>query len=100
MISENRRQHSWRIMAFKIYKWLSLSLLAVFVLPSSVTFGKARQPTLRNASAGVAQLVEKRAGRVACLGVVINLGRFRYKERIAPEQLEIREAKHGHDLKE
>jgi hypothetical protein len=46
----------------------------------------------------IQRLVENRGGRVSCWGVVIRLGNSRFREVIRPEQIVIREAKHGHDL--
>ena len=49
--------------------------------------------------AGIYQLIENRGGRVSCWGVVIRLAGSRFREVIRPEQIMIREAKHGHDLR-
>jgi hypothetical protein len=48
---------------------------------------------------GIYQLIEVRNGRKSCWGVVIQLGELRFKKRITADQLTIREAKHGHDLR-
>jgi hypothetical protein len=47
--------------------------------------------------AGITQLVENRGGRVSCWGVTIQLGNSRFRETIRPDQMMIREARHGHD---
>jgi hypothetical protein len=50
--------------------------------------------------AGISQLVENRKGQVSCWGVRIQLGKLRFRHNISPNQIIIREAKHGHDLRE
>jgi hypothetical protein len=50
--------------------------------------------------AGISQLVENRDGQVSCWGVRIQLGKLRFRHNISPNQIIIREAKHGHDLRE
>ena len=45
------------------------------------------------------QLVEKREGRVSCLGITIQLRHMRFGN-VSSNQIMIREAKHGYDLKE
>ena len=49
---------------------------------------------------GISQLVQTRDGQLSCWGVIITLRRTTFKARILPNQLEIREAKHGSDLRE
>jgi hypothetical protein len=71
---------------------------ALLVAISTLTPGLSRQAQVPTTPAGISQLVERRAGRVSCWGVVINLGNSRFKKRIDPREIEIREAKHGHDL--
>ncbi len=74
---------------------LLLCLVAAFVSVS----GKTRPSHIPPTPTGINQLVENRGGRVSCWGVVIRLGKSRFKGVISPEQLVIREAKHGHDLR-
>jgi hypothetical protein len=47
----------------------------------------------------VSQLVERRAGGTSCWGLIIRLGRMRLKPEVGSDEIEIREAKHGADLK-
>lgn len=50
--------------------------------------------------AGISQLIENRGGRVSCWGVIVQLGNLRFRDRIKLNQVSVREAKHGHELKE
>ena len=49
---------------------------------------------------GISQLVENREGRISCWGVIIQPGNLRFREMISPNQIMIRDAKHGRDLRE
>ena|ERR1051325_9577188 len=60
----------------------------------------ARQADQPGTSAGISRLVETRAGRRSCWGVIIQPGRTRFKKRVKKAQIDIRDGKHGHDLKE
>lgn len=51
-------------------------------------------------SAGISQLVENRDGHKSCRGLVIQLGKLRFRKTIRPEQIIISEAKHSRDLKD
>src|SRR4030095_3401027 len=73
--------------------------LVLLVTITNLTLSQPRQAHIPGTPAGISQLVENRAGRVSCWGVVINLGGSRFKKNIDPQQIEIREAKHGHDLR-
>jgi hypothetical protein len=75
---------------------LLLCLVAAF-LPAP---GNSRPNRIPPTPAGIAQLVENRGGRVSCWGVVIRPGNSRFNDAISPEQIIIREAKHGHDLRD
>jgi hypothetical protein len=48
---------------------------------------------------GIFQLVENRDGQVLCWGVTIRLGKLRFRHNISPNQIIIRDAKRGHDLR-
>ncbi len=61
--------------------------------------GLSRPSRVPHPPAGISQLIENRGGRVSCRGVVIRLGNLRLREVIRPDQIVIREAKHGHDLR-
>lgn len=50
--------------------------------------------------AGISQLVENREGRISCWGVIIQLGNARFRETMNPNQIIVREAKHGRDIRE
>jgi hypothetical protein len=78
-------------------------LISVLFLCLEMAFAPAlglSQPSrVPHSPAGVSQLIEDRGGRVSCRGVVIRLGNSRFREVIRPDQIVIREAKHGHDLR-
>jgi len=76
-----------------------ISLLFCLAAAFAPASGKSRPNRLPPMPAGINQLVEKRGGRVSCWGVVIRLGNSRFSDVIRPEQILIREAKHGHDLR-
>ena len=76
-----------------------ISLLLCLVAAFAPASGKSRPSHVPPTPAGIAQLVENRGGRVSCWGVVIRLGKSRFADVISPEQIVIREAKHGHDLR-
>jgi hypothetical protein len=71
---------------------LSLTILSASGMPQS-----NRVP---QSPAGITQLVENHGGHVSCWGVIIQLGNLRFRETINPDQIVIREAKHGHDLRD
>lgn len=48
--------------------------------------------------AGIFQIIEKRAGRTSCRGVVIQLRGMRFKRSVAADQIRIIEGKYGRDL--
>jgi hypothetical protein len=75
-------------------RFLLFLAFALLVTISNVNFSAQIPDT----PAGISQLVESRGGRISCWGVVIKLGTSRFKENISPRQIEVREAKHGHDL--
>jgi hypothetical protein len=77
-----------------------ISLLLCLAATFATASGKSRPRHVPPTPAGIAQLVENRGGRVSCWGVVIRLGNSRFNGVIVPEQIVIREAKHGHDLRE
>ena len=79
---------------------LQLSILTFLVTLPSLNFGQSQRARPPNSSAGISQLVENRAARVSCWGLIINLENSRFKKIINQEQLEIREAKHNRDLRE
>lgn len=79
-----------------------LHRLLLFVLltnPFSGITALGQSHTL-GTSAGIYQLVEKRAGRTSCWGIVIQLARTRFKRTISKEQIEIRDGKYSRDLRE
>ena len=78
----------------------ALSLLLIYLtLAPTLASGVPRSNRVPQNPAGITQLVENRGGRVSCRGVVIRLGNSRFRGVIKPEQILIREAKHGHDLR-
>lgn len=54
---------------------------------------------LDNAPAGIFQIIEKRAGRTSCWGVVIQVRDMRFKRSVAADQIRITEGKYGRDLR-
>lgn len=79
---------------------LTSRLLICLGLTIAPVSGLCRPIPTPRTPVGIHQLVENRGGRVSCWGVVIRLGRSRFREVIRSEQIVIREGKHGHDLKE
>jgi hypothetical protein len=77
-----------------------ISLLLCLVAAFAPASGKSRSGRIPPTPASIARLVENRGGRVSCWGVVIRLGNSRFRGVIRPEQVVIREAKHGHDLRD
>jgi hypothetical protein len=75
---------------------LSLLCLGVACAPTLSSSWPNRVP---HSPAGIYRLAENRGGRVSCWGVVIRLGDSRFRGGIRPDQVVIREAKHGHDLR-
>ena len=73
-----------------------LTVIAVIWLPVS---GLAQTSRVPLNTASISQLVENREGRISCWGIIIQLGNLRFRNRISPNQIMIREAKHGHDLR-
>ena len=84
-----------------LFKKTVATVSACLLLAASTTAYAARRklaaPVPRP---GIYQLVETRRGRRACRGVVIRPGDSRFKKRVEENQIEISEAKHGHDLKD
>jgi len=78
----------------------SLPLLICLGMTSDPAPNLPRRSRVPQEPAGISQLVEKRGGRVSCRGVVIRLGNSRFRRVIRPEQIVIREAKGGRDLRE
>ena len=75
-------------------------ILMIFIsLTAASALGIPQSQRMPRSPAGITQVVEDRAGRVSCWGVVIQLGNLRFRETVNPDQLVIREAKHGHDLR-
>ena len=81
-----------------------LKLTALLLICLTFTATAASHVSLQSraprTSAGIHRLIENRDGRVSCWGVVIRLGRSRFRGVIRPEQIVISEGKHGHDLRE
>jgi hypothetical protein len=77
-----------------------ISLLLCLVAVSAPASGKSRQGRVSPTPAGINQLVVNRGGRVSCWGVVIRIGNARFNDVISHEQIVIREAKHGRDLRD
>jgi len=80
-------------------KLISLILLCLGLV-FAPTRGLAQPNRVPHSPAGIYQLIENRGGRVSCWGVVIRLGDLRFQRVIRPDQIVIREAKHGHDLRD
>jgi hypothetical protein len=76
---------------------LLLACLGMAFVPAS---GLPRQSRVPREPAGISQLVENRGGLVSCWGVVIRLGNSRFRKVIGHEQIVIRDAKQGRDLRE
>ncbi len=79
----------------KLISVLFLCLGAAF----APALGLPRPSRVSHSPAGIYQLIENRGGRVSCWGVVIRLGNSRFRDDIRPDQIVLREAKHGHDLR-
>jgi hypothetical protein len=77
---------------------ISLSFLCLRVV-CAPTLSLSRPNRVPHSPAGIYRLVENRGGRVSCWGVVIRLSDSRFRGVIRPDQIVIREAKHGHDLR-
>ena len=75
-----------------------VTLLILISLTMSSASGVPQANRAPRSPAGITQIVENRGGRVSCRGVIIQLGSLRFRETIKPDQIVIREAKHGHDL--
>lgn len=78
---------------------LSLPLLICLGMTSAPAPGRPRSSRAPQEPAGISRLVERRGGRVSCRGVVIRPGNSRFRRVIRPEQIVIREAKGGRDLR-
>ena len=76
----------------------SFAVFSLLSLAADLAPGCAQTAAVRRQS-GIVQLIENRNGRVSCWGVVIRLGQKRFKQTIGLDEIEIREGKHGHDLK-
>jgi hypothetical protein len=74
-------------------------LLIVLASAAFSASGLPQRNRLPQTPAKVTQIIENRGGRVACWGVVIQLGKLRFRVAIRSDQIAIREAKHGHDLR-
>lgn len=79
---------------------LRIILAILLFVPFSPLATRAQGQPVFRPSAGIAQLVEKRGGRMSCWGVIIRLDRGRFWRTIRTPQIFIREAKHSHELKE
>jgi hypothetical protein len=79
---------------------LKVTLLILISLTVLSPSGMSQSNRVPQSPAGITQLVENRGGRVSCWGIVIQLGNFRFRETINPDHIIIREAKHGHDLRD
>jgi hypothetical protein len=88
------------IEGLKVMRKLTSVLLICIAVALSPALGVSKSRRVPQAPAGINQLLESRGGRASCRGVVIRLGSSRFREIIRPEQIVIREAKHGHDLRE
>jgi hypothetical protein len=75
---------------------LGVAVLLSTTLAWAVPPASAQQSEL----AGVFQLVQEREGRRACWGIVIRLSRLAFRPTLEPTQLEIRDEKHDHDLRD
>lgn len=92
MMVRGSRKNMWKAVLISF-----LIVAAAMWLPVSGLPQTGRAP--RNL-AGISQLVENRRGRISCWGVIIQLGNLRFRETISPNQIMIREAKHGRDIRE
>lgn len=77
-----------------------ISSLIVLLSAMLVQVSAVQTKRVPHDPAGISQLVENRDGQVSCWGVRIQLGKLRFRHNISPNQIIIREAKHGHDLTE
>jgi hypothetical protein len=81
-------------------KAVLISSLIVLIAMLARVSGLSQTKRVARDPAGISQLVENRDGQVSCWGVRIQLGKLRFRHNISPNQIIIREAKHGHDLRE
>jgi hypothetical protein len=81
-------------------KAVLISSLIVLIAMLARASGFPQTKRVPRDPAGISQLVENRDGQVSCWGVTIQLGKLRFRDNISPSQIIIREAKHGHDLRE
>lgn len=72
-----------------------LSVCAAVAVNGSVR----HRPSARDV-AGISQLVESRAGKTSCWGVMIHLRKLRFKPNVGRDEIEIQEAKHGNDFRD
>jgi hypothetical protein len=70
------------------------------ILSTTLAWAGPPAPAQRAEPAGVFQLVQEREGRRACWGVVIRLNRLVFRPTIEASQLEVRDEKHDHDLRD
>jgi hypothetical protein len=75
---------------------LILSLQVLTTTASSVT----NSDQVPRGPGRISQVVEKRRERLSCWGVVIHLANWRFRKFIKPNQIVIREGKHGHELRD
>ena len=78
-----------------------LHILLLWILLTNSVSGSTllQQTRIPTTPAGISQLVEKRAGRISCRGVIIQLGKTRFNKSISEEQIKIHDAKYGRELK-
>ena len=79
---------------------LKVSLLILISLTSLSASGMPQSKHMPRSPTVITQLVENRGGRVSCWGIIIQPGNMRFRRTVHPDQIVIREAKHGHDLRE
>jgi hypothetical protein len=81
-------------------KTVLISFLVVIGIAWLPVSGRPQINRVTRKPAGISQLVENRKGRVTCSGVIIQLRNLRFRDTINPNQIMIREAKHGRDIRE
>jgi len=77
-----------------------ISFLVVVPISLSPVSGLPPINRVHRNSAGISQLVENREGRISCWGVIVQLANVRFRDTINPNQIIVREAKHGRDIRE
>ncbi|MDT7602350.1 MAG: hypothetical protein QOF61_347 [Acidobacteriota bacterium] len=76
-----------------------LALCCLSIAAGSTIFGAQGRKRKPIQPSSISQLVERRAGRISCWGLIIRFGRMRLKPTVGSDEIEIQEAKHSADLR-